>query len=547
METSLSITRKLTLAAILIFDLQLSTVFAQGTAFTYQGQLQNNGSPASGTYNLTFTLFNTNTSGVPIAGPVTNNAVNITNGLFAVLVDFGPSVFIGATNWLQIGVATNGVSSFTTLTPRQQLTPVPYAIYAESANAGGISGTFTTAQLPSSVVTNGSTDVNLVGNFSGTASGTFSGDGTRLSTATNIFYDTFNDMVWLYKTTGTNICYGKSAGAFTNAVIAASSGDTVYAGRGIWDVGGGLSLSKPVNIIGAGGAVWDKNRQMFIGGTIITNAIQFMPGYSNSIFENIAVEHNGWYAAIFWNVACSNVLNQRVKNVQAGQNIRTASSHLVEISGAEINIDNLEMYNGGGHGIIFKGCSNVVARSLYSWNCGDGLDGLLVKADAWGALGSKGGIYNLSVDMVTIELFTPITPMAGIFIQCASTAATVNNVKISNVSITGDASMTNITTVITLLTTANCNFGNVLIDGVRCAVPALACIYDAAWPAGNYWNSFSNIVIQNVSLLYPMSGGSLPVADPWGFSTNVTMCWNNICCNGTNFSGTNNKVVIHTP
>src|SRR5208283_3990055 len=51
---------------------------AQGTAFTYQGQLQNNGSPASGTYDLTFTLFNTNTSGVAIAGPVTNNAVGVT-------------------------------------------------------------------------------------------------------------------------------------------------------------------------------------------------------------------------------------------------------------------------------------------------------------------------------------------------------------------------------------------------------------------------------------------------------------------------------------
>ena len=47
----------------------------QGTAFTYQGQLQNNGIPASGTYNLSFTLFNTDTSGGPVAGPVTNNTV----------------------------------------------------------------------------------------------------------------------------------------------------------------------------------------------------------------------------------------------------------------------------------------------------------------------------------------------------------------------------------------------------------------------------------------------------------------------------------------
>ena len=74
----------------------------------------------------------------PIAGPVTNSAVFVTNGLFTALVDFGTGVFTGGTNWLQIGVATNGVTGFTTLTPRQQLTPTPYAIYSESA--GGIPG-----------------------------------------------------------------------------------------------------------------------------------------------------------------------------------------------------------------------------------------------------------------------------------------------------------------------------------------------------------------------------------------------------------------------
>jgi hypothetical protein len=129
--------RNLFAALVLLsaFNLQPSTAFAQGTALTYQGRLNNNGSPAAGTYNLTFALFNTNITGVPIAGPVTNNAVFVTNGLFTVLIDFGPGVFTGAANWLQIGVATNGVSSFTILTPRQQLTPTPYAIYAESAGS----------------------------------------------------------------------------------------------------------------------------------------------------------------------------------------------------------------------------------------------------------------------------------------------------------------------------------------------------------------------------------------------------------------------------
>src|SRR5208282_1185251 len=76
--------------------------FAQGTAFVYQGQLQNNGSPASGTFNFTFSLFNVSSAGAAVAGPVVTNGVIVTNGLFAVTLDFGSSVWNGQTNWLEI-------------------------------------------------------------------------------------------------------------------------------------------------------------------------------------------------------------------------------------------------------------------------------------------------------------------------------------------------------------------------------------------------------------------------------------------------------------
>ena len=170
---------------------------AQGTAFTYQGRLSNNGNPASGTYNLTFSLFNANTGGVPIAGPVTNNAVGVTNGLFTVLVDFGPGVFTGQTNWLEISVATNGVSTFTSLAPRLQLTPVPYAIFANGASnllgmlpavqlsgalpAAQLSGTILAAQLPASVITNGASGVNISGNISGNGNGLTNLNATKLT------------------------------------------------------------------------------------------------------------------------------------------------------------------------------------------------------------------------------------------------------------------------------------------------------------------------------------------------------------------------------
>jgi formylglycine-generating enzyme required for sulfatase activity len=178
-------------AALLLLttlNLQPTTAFAQGTAFTYQGQLQNNGSPASGIYNLTFSLFNTNATGVAIAVPVTNNTVAVTNGLFTVLIDFGPGVFTGATDWLEIALETNGVNTFTTLAPRQQLTPTPYAIFAGAA--GGLSGTLPVsqvsgvlplAQLPAAVMTNYATSVTLVGYFTGNFGGSFYGNGSGLT------------------------------------------------------------------------------------------------------------------------------------------------------------------------------------------------------------------------------------------------------------------------------------------------------------------------------------------------------------------------------
>ena len=139
-----------------------SSAFAQGTAFTYQGQLTDGGRPANGSYNLTFTLFDTNLTGSPIAGPLTNSAVGITSGWFTVSLDFG-SNFPGANRWLELGVQTNGGGAvgFATLRPRQYLTPTPYAITAAnlvgSLSASQLTGLLTTNQAGS--ITNHS-DVN---------------------------------------------------------------------------------------------------------------------------------------------------------------------------------------------------------------------------------------------------------------------------------------------------------------------------------------------------------------------------------------------------
>jgi hypothetical protein len=151
---------------------------AQGTAFTYQGRLNDASGPANGRYDLSFRLFATNTTGVVIAAPVTNSAIAVTNGLFATLVDFGPGIFMGGSNWLELAVSTNGANSFATLTPRQQVTPTPYALFANTASnvsgtvsAAQLSGAVPLAQLPGTVVTNNESGLTLTGTFAGNGAG----------------------------------------------------------------------------------------------------------------------------------------------------------------------------------------------------------------------------------------------------------------------------------------------------------------------------------------------------------------------------------------
>ncbi|HEY3913050.1 MAG TPA: tail fiber domain-containing protein [Verrucomicrobiae bacterium] len=117
------------LAALSAFNI----ASAQGTAFTYQGDLTVAGASASGTYDLAFTLYNTSTAGSAISGSVTNFNVAVSNGLFTATIDFGASPFTSTSScWLQIAVSADG-TNFTTLEPRQPLTSTPYAIVSQSA------------------------------------------------------------------------------------------------------------------------------------------------------------------------------------------------------------------------------------------------------------------------------------------------------------------------------------------------------------------------------------------------------------------------------
>lgn len=177
-------------------QLSLSCLFAQGTAFTYQGRLNSGGAPASGSYDLAFTLYSTNVTGAVIAGPVINAAVSVTNGLFTTVIDFG-NAFTGSSNWLDVAVRANGGGTFTELTPRQQLTPVPYALMAASVSgsieAASLSGQIPVANLPPGLVTNNESGVTLNRLM---VSGTFSGNGAGLANVSLLAANTAGAVTW---------------------------------------------------------------------------------------------------------------------------------------------------------------------------------------------------------------------------------------------------------------------------------------------------------------------------------------------------------------
>ncbi len=141
------------LAALAVLASAPTPVSAQGTAFAYQGRLNEGGSPATGLYDLRFGLYNVPEGGAALGGLLTNTATPVNNGLFGVILDFG-NQFSGAARWLEIGVRTNGGGPFALLTPRQSISSAPHAVRAIEA-AGVPAGTVTSAMLADGAVTRG--------------------------------------------------------------------------------------------------------------------------------------------------------------------------------------------------------------------------------------------------------------------------------------------------------------------------------------------------------------------------------------------------------
>ena len=147
-----------------------------GTAFSYQGELLDNSSPANNEYDIMFKAYFFEEDGE--ADPVTPAFLNVTvsNGRFTIPeVDFGTDLFYQKAVFLEVNVRKSSEGGdYTALSPRQRLSVAPFAVQsafstqAEFASNATNSTTANTATVANSLAA-GSANMGDVLQFDGQA------------------------------------------------------------------------------------------------------------------------------------------------------------------------------------------------------------------------------------------------------------------------------------------------------------------------------------------------------------------------------------------
>jgi hypothetical protein len=380
-------------SAVLIATLLAGfNLYAQGTAFTYQGRLNGVSGPANGNYDFAFSLYDAASGGNLLKGPMTNSAVAVSNGLFTATIDFGGTVFDGNARWVEIAVSTNGAGAFFTLSPRQAFTPTPYSITAATIT-GPVPAAQITGTIPSSSLAGTYNNPVTLNNANNQFAGSYSGDGAGV---TNVNAATLGGLASsnFWQTGGNNVSAGQFIGSTNNAklelrangkrvavysasvsdspnIIGGAPSNNIDAGvQGAVIAGGGttnfLGFNSP-NSIGAdfsaiiggsGNAIWTGADHAFIGGgwgnLISSNSYQgAIAGGQGNIVSN------GTYAAIAGGFV-NRIYGGDYGTIAGGWENLVTNSYGT-IGGGYINLAGNFATVGGGYQNIASGRGAVVA------------------------------------------------------------------------------------------------------------------------------------------------------------------------------------------
>ena len=156
---------------------------ATGSAFTYQGRLDKNGSGVTGACDFQFSLYDAPSNGTQVGATVTKTGVSVTDGLFTTELDFGGNAFDGEARYLQIAVKCSGDAGYTTLSGRVAINGTPYAlglrsgITVEGSESGRVFGAINTDSSGSNAALYGEATSALGAGVSGWNTGSSSGYG----------------------------------------------------------------------------------------------------------------------------------------------------------------------------------------------------------------------------------------------------------------------------------------------------------------------------------------------------------------------------------
>lgn len=127
-------------AALVTFWLSAAAALAApaGSSFTYQGRLADNGTAADGNFDFTVSLHTAADSPAALA-QLSTAEVPVVDGVFTLSLDFGSAAFDGTARWIEIQVLKSGETGTpAVLTPRQEISPTPYALMALKVPDGSI-------------------------------------------------------------------------------------------------------------------------------------------------------------------------------------------------------------------------------------------------------------------------------------------------------------------------------------------------------------------------------------------------------------------------
>lgn len=213
---------------------------AQTTAFTFQGQLANNGAPANGGFDMQFKLFDALTGGSQQGSTLMQPNIQVTNGAFTTQLDFMAGGFPGALRFLELGVRKAGSTGAYAVQPRTQITSTPYAIRALSAASADAAGALSATSINTGADTPHSLPLHVFG------TSWFQGDTTPLPATVGkgvaIGY-TSGDAGYVF-------AYDYTTGTPKSLLLNSPGGDVVV-GSGNLLVGGkvGIGTSTPASLL----------------------------------------------------------------------------------------------------------------------------------------------------------------------------------------------------------------------------------------------------------------------------------------------------------